>query len=979
MLIHTPSPAVGSGNSFTNNGTLYIRGANNFPSGFENIEMSASSWVDYLGVVEQTVFSTTYGNLRLRSLGATTTKTAAGDLIILGQLVISDVNTTLDMEDKDANITISGNVSVPADKINWGTGNSTLIHNGGDWTIDANIATFNNLILAGTGNKWMNGNLTVTGDVTVNNGVFLRMYINNNRANYRTMTGNPAKTFTLGNGARVYCATDEGTGSAIPFNFGTYNLGTNSNYYLFSPNGVNQKLSSAVTYGNLYMNGVKNVTSDGDGPLNVRGEFDINNSTFFDNGQNINIAGAYAYFTNYTPSAPTVVVNLNGTVNQRISDDVNNVVEIGSLVSSGSATKTLGDGNDAIIIQGDVTINSGTTATSARNISFAGTNFNNSGTFTHTVSTFNFNGSSSQNVNPGASHSFNIVNFNNANTVTFINNGADINGTFTISQGTVDMGTLSHRIAGTITNTAGGTLTSSLSNITLDGGNQNVNTPDFEVNDITISGTGTKRLFSNWIVSNNLTINSGAILNTSDNQIPTHYNIEIGGNWTNNGTFTTNTATVMFNGATSPVTIASGASDIFNAVFSPSAPVIYSLTSPSSRFSNSMTVGASATLNLNSNVLILGRNVAGGKTFTVNGTLDVNRNAFLLFDNRGSQSVLSVDGTLRVVGSGSSEVATISRFIAGVAGSETRIDILSGGTLEAQFYLIEYLQDAGLNMASGSTLHSTNNLSNGTWSNIRNAANVRYIDMECNYAGVGPISNITFNYTGTPTQGTHFNVRRKTATPDIVFDNVSGNLGSYHYEDDEEVTPSAGSGKLQWPAVTFTNWTGAINSDWHTAGNWDNGVPDENIDAVIPNRANDPYISNSDAACKNLIITDGTLVIENDRNLNAHGDIEIGTGTNVGILLIGSANSVLTCGGYWTRGTNGIFSHGSATVLFNSGAGSATILPRTSDFFNVVFHNPATTFNISGAAINFKGNFEIIEGIVSPATNNYVYNFEGQL
>ncbi|MGF1587453.1 MAG: hypothetical protein ACFCUM_19205 [Bacteroidales bacterium] len=970
--------SVGPGNSFTNNGTLYIRGANNFPTGFENIEMAASSWVDYLGETDQTVFSTTYGNLRLRSLSATTTKTAAGNLIILGQLFMAnDDRTTLDMEDKDANITIAGNVNVLADQITWGTGNSTLIHNGGDWTINANIATFNNLILAGTGNKWMNGNLMITGDVNVKNGVFLRMYTNNNRTNYRTMTGYPAKTFTLENGARVYCAIGDGSGSAIPFNFGTYNLGTNSNYYLFSPNGVNQKLSSAVTYGNLYMNGIKNVTSDGDGPLNVRGEFDINNSTYFDNGQNINIAGAYAYFTNYTPSVPTVVVNLNGTINQRISDDVNNVVDIGSLVSSGSATKTLGDGNDAITIRGDVTINSGSTVTSARNISFAGSAFTNSGAFIHTASTFTFNGPASQNVNPGASHSFNIVNFDNANTVTFINNGADINGTFTISQGTVDMGALSHSIAGTITNTAGGTLTSSLSTITLDGGNQNVNTPDFEVNEISISGTGTKRLFSNWIVSNNLTINSGTILNTSDNQIPTHFNINIGGNWTNNGTFTTNTSTVTFNGATSPVTIASGGSDIFNAVFSPSASVGYSLTSPSSRFSNSMIVGADATLNLNSNTLILGRNVAGGKTFTVNGTLDVNGNAFLLFDNRGSQSVLNVEGTLRVVGSGTSEVATISRSVAGVAGSETRINILSGGTLEAQYYLIEYLQDAGLNMESGSTLHSTNNLSNGTWSNIRNAANVRYIDMECNYAGVGAISNITFNYTGTPTQGTHFNVRRKTASPDIVFDNVSGNLGSYNYEDDEEVTPSAGSGKLQWPAVTVTNWTGAVNSDWHTAGNWDNGVPDENIDAVIPNRANDPYISNSDAACKNLIITDGTLVIENDRNLNAHGDIEIGTGTNVGILLIGSANSVITCGGYWTRGTNGIFSHGSATVLFNSGAGSATILPGTSDFFNVVIHNPATTFNISGAAINFKGNFEIIEGIVSPATNNYVYNFKG--
>lgn len=969
---------VGGDNSFTNNGTLRVQGANNFPSGFENIEMAANSWVDYRGTIDQTVYSTTYGNLRLRSTPATTTKTAAGDLVILGQIDLDDdALTTLDMATNDASITLTGTIArIPGDQILWGTGSSTLIHNGGDWAINANIATFNNLILTGSGNKWMNGNLTITGDVTVKNGVYLRMYTNNNRANSRTMTGDPAKTFTLENGSRVYCAIDDGTGSAMPFNFGTYNLGTNSNYYLFSPNGVNQTLSSVITYGNLYMNGVKDVTSDGVGPLNVKGEFDINNSTYYDNGQNINIGGAYAYFTNYTPSAPTVVVNLNGTVNQRISDDVNNNVVIGSLVSSGSATKTLGDGNDAITIQGDVTINSGTAVTSARNISFAGSSFANNGTFTHTANTFTFNGTGNQNVNPGASHSFNNLNFDNANTITFSTNGADINGTFTISQGTVDLGALSHTIAGTITNTAGGTLTSNLATITLDGGNQNVNTPAFSVDNIIISGTGTKRLFSNWAVGGNLTINSGTILNTSDNQVPTYFDINIGGNWNNSGTFTDNTSTVTFDGGSSPVSIVSGGSDFYDVVLSPSASVSYNLTSTSTRFANSLNIGANATLNLNSNTLILGRNVTGGKTFTVNGTLNVNKNAYLLFDNRGSQSVLNVNGTLRVVGSSSSEVATISRSIAGVAGSETQINILSGGTLEAQYYLIEYLQDAGLIMASGSTLDATNNLSNGTWSNIRNAANVRYIDMECNYAG-GVISNITFNYTGTPTQGTHYNVRRETATPDIVFDNVAGNLGSYLYEDDEEATPSASSGKLQWPAITVTNWTGAISSDWHTAGNWDNGVPDATIDAVIPNQSNDPYVSNSDAACKNLIITDGVLVIENDRNLDAYGDIEIGTGTNVGILAMASSNSVLTCGGYWTRGTNGIFSHGSATVIFNSDAGSATILPRTSDFNNVVFDNPATTFYVTGAAINFKGDFEIVEGIVSPTTNNYTYNFEG--
>ena len=973
---------VGGSNIFSLNGTLYVRGTNNFPSGFETISLASNSVIDYLGTIDQTIYSTTYGNLRLRSSGATTTKTAAGDLIILGWLDMdNDALTTLDMDANSANMTITGNIYAIGDDITWGTGTSTLTHNGGNWNIDPDLATFNNMILSGSGNKWMYGDLTVTGDVTVQNGVYLRMYRNNDRSQPHTMTGAAGKIFTLENGARCYSPIDDGTGSAIPTNFGTYNLADNSNYYLYSPDGVNQILytGSSITYGNVYFYGVKNVTSDGAANLDVNGIFDINNSTYIDNGQNMNLAGSYIYFTNYTPSASTVTVNLDGSINQRISDDINNQINVGTLVCSGSATKTLCDGNDILNISGNVTINGGVDVTSTEIINFAGANWTNNGTFSHTAQTLTFNGTANQTINPGTSDPstyFNNVYFDNANTVTFITNGANIDGTFTINNGTVDLGALSHNIEGTITNTAS-TLTSNLATITLDGWNQNVNTPAFSVANINISGAGgTKRLFSNWTVSNDLTINTGTYLNTSDNVGPTYYDLNIGGNWTNNGTFVDNTCTVTFNGSSSPINIESGGSNFYNVDFNPGAAVTYNLTSTSTRIARTMDVQSNATLNLNSNTLILGSNIAAGKTYTVDGSLIVNENANLLFNNQNSQSVMNVSGTLQVVGTNSSNIATISREVAGVAGSETQINILNLGTLAAQYYLIEYLQDNGLIMQSGSILDATNNLSNGTWSNIRNAANVCYINMECTYGG-GDIADVTFNYSGTPTQGTHYNVRRNTAGTNITFDNISGNLGSYLYEDDDEGIPSATSGLLRWPAVTETNWTGAINSDWHTAGNWDNGVPTNLLNAIIPNRSNDPRISNSDAECKNLTITDGSLILESDRRLDTYGDVTIGTGTNVGILTISTSNSILAVGGLWTRGTSGIFSHGNATVIFNSSAGSATILPRTSNFYKVQFNNALTTFYLSGTNITFEDDFEIVNGIVTPTTNNYTYNIEG--
>lgn len=51
-----------------------------------------------------------------------------------------------------------------------------------------------------------------------------------------------------------------------------------------------------------------------------------------------------------------------------------------------------------------------------------------------------------------------------------------------------------------------------------------------------------------------------------------------------------------------------------------------------------------------------------------------------------------------------------------------------------------------------------------------------------------------------------------------------------------------------------TTWTGAINTSWNDGGNWDNGLPNSTVDAVIPQAAT--IVINSDAECKNLIYSD---------------------------------------------------------------------------------------------------------------------------
>ena len=58
---------------------------------------------------------------------------------------------------------------------------------------------------------------------------------------------------------------------------------------------------------------------------------------------------------------------------------------------------------------------------------------------------------------------------------------------------------------------------------------------------------------------------------------------------------------------------------------------------------------------------------------------------------------------------------------------------------------------------------------------------------------------------------------------------------------------------------TTTQWTGATNTDWFTAGNWSSGVPTSALNCIINDQANDPLINAGTAVCKSMSIGNGTL------------------------------------------------------------------------------------------------------------------------
>ncbi len=85
---------------------------------------------------------------------------------------------------------------------------------------------------------------------------------------------------------------------------------------------------------------------------------------------------------------------------------------------------------------------------------------------------------------------------------------------------------------------------------------------------------------------------------------------------------------------------------------------------------------------------------------------------------------------------------------------------------------------------------------------------------------------------------------------------------------------------------TATTWTGASSNSWCDPGNWDNGVPDETMDAVIDPVATQPVVD-CVATCKDLTLNTGTVLSYTGGNaLTVHGDVYNSAGKR---LIVGSS------------------------------------------------------------------------------------------
>ncbi len=977
------------------NGTLYIRGTNNFPSGFESISLTGG-YVDYYADANQTVYPANYYNLRLRNEtyaanGNIYTKTIDNN-ISANYIEIYDFETILDVN--NFTITLAGDLYVRNGGIEPVWNGGTIIHNGETWIIDNDITTLHNVIKRNNGYLWLRyKSLNITGDVSIRDNAILRQEANT----VMTCTG-IGKTLSMSASTQAYIYTDAGSANdtlAFPTGFANYDLDVNSTVYLRAIDDM--IVNTTPTYGRLYIYTDAEVDVSLNGILDVNGDFRMyyDNPTLIDNGFNMNLAGSYIDIRTYTPT-PGTTITFDG-VDQQIVNAAAGATELvfANVIFAGSGQKSMHySGDDWYNITGDLTINSGITVYIPRRLDFSGANWINNGTFNHTANVVNFNGIAAQTINPGLDNNYYAVHFSGGGTKAFIINGIDVdNGVFEIEAGTtVNMGTLTHEIASIRVDNSGTWTTANASFIFDRNATQYLPGPTFVARNIICRRTdqyNRVRYLEGDIVIDNLTIEEGIDFRCSENAeiLTPAYNITLTGNFTNYGQYFYPWGNTVFfeSNNSDPKTITQGNGYFHNVSFNTvqTNSRVYSL-QDQANFYEDLTINSGATLDLNGQILRLGNNDeddpvepdAEQHTINSGGTLEVDAGASLEFSCYDlNNTVLNVYGTLRVVGTDGNN-ATITQY---QRQRDNRIDINVvgvGAAIQAQYYLFEYLSNDGLLVDANATIHPTNNFSNGTWSNMSNSS-ATYLHCNADVSGIGTIDDVTFNFSTTPTQGTHFNVRRESgSTGTLAFGGkISGLLGGENYEADP--TTIVNPGLITWPPVSEYVWDGSESTDWFDPNNWTPAsVPSANETAVIPQETNNPVINGIGAICKDLRITDGLLTLQGGFDLNVDGDVYIGTGNNVGILALDDAGCTINVSGSWTRGQNGLFLHGGGTIVFDAAGGNVSIDPRNSAFGNLEFDGGAN-FLLTRTEIFVDNNFVITNGTVTPTLDNYRLRIKG--
>jgi hypothetical protein len=605
----------------------------------------------------------------------------------VGSLTVGDGTNNTNLTITNPPVTVTGTITINSgDTLNGALiAGGTVINNGTDngpimRTKDLS-GTYTNLLLSGDTLYTVNTTATVNGTLTIQGNALLQdpittfgasAGIHYNVTAARTtgeewpVTFNGTGGVTVSNTGAITLTADKTVGASMIINSGAtlimdqYDISLGGNW---TNNGGTLNGGSNI----LTFTGTTAVISGSATAFPVltignTGIVSMNNSNtaaslvFEAGGSNASLT--HASGTTFSTTG-AVTLNQPTTSTRTKAWNINdNTVTCGGLITFAGNNNTVSRITTIVITTGTLNANGGMTfvgsasATKVINMSGGAGKINFKGTLTvpgnsstltagTAGSTFNYCGTSAQTIEFFTAGAYYNLEINNTATAALSGNltATNVTGDLIVTTGTFSNGTrtvtgnasrtLSVASGATLLLTGGTTFPTGFGTFSLDanstveyGGTNNQNITTRTYPHLTLSGGGNKvPQTGTLIITGNLLISSGATMQANTNNVP----INLAGNFTNNGTFTTGTGVFTFNGATQTI---SGSSAVTLHILTISSSVSTTLqTNISIRNTTGaiLTVSSGATFDL-STFTCNRAGTTGTRTLTVSGTLKLGSN-----------------------------------------------------------------------------------------------------------------------------------------------------------------------------------------------------------------------------------------------------------------------------------------------------------------------------------------------------------------